>query len=93
MSHHTDFRLKRAAWVAECLDTFVTLTSCDPGEDAVSDLISDLGHYCDRHDLDFPMLLRRAIGHWLAEQDDPDSLTCPDVAIHADGVELTSRPE
>ena len=34
----------------------------------MSDLICNLGHYCDRHQLDFLALATRAIGVWDAER-------------------------
>ena len=43
-------------------------------ENAVCDLIADLGHLCDRECVDFLALLQTAVGHWLAEHRDPDSI-------------------
>jgi hypothetical protein len=86
------FLSNRAASAAECLDRFVSVTHCDPGQDAVTDLITNLGHYADRHGLDYPMLLRRGIAHWLSEQTDPESITAPQVEVYGDGIEITSNP-
>jgi hypothetical protein len=95
MSTTTDtptFHQQRAAWASESLDVHQSLTASKPGtydrSDVVADLITDLGHYADQHDLDFPALLRRGIGSWLAEKDDPDSVDRPHVDILADGVDL-----
>jgi hypothetical protein len=56
----------RAAWAGEALVVFMLATGADP-EDAVSDLIADLGHWCDRHDISFEEELRRARFHYEAE--------------------------
>lgn len=39
----------RAAWAEEALRAFCLATGVDTTENAVSDLIADLGHWCDRH--------------------------------------------
>lgn len=41
---------KRAGWAATALVAFAGATGSDL-EDAVADLIADLGHFCDRHGL------------------------------------------
>jgi hypothetical protein len=43
-------------------------TGADP-EDAITDLLCDLAHYCDRNDLDFEAELRRAAMHYVEETD------------------------
>jgi hypothetical protein len=35
----------------------------------VSDLLADLGHWCDRHGVDLPLALVHAAQHYLAETD------------------------
>ncbi len=37
-------------------------------QEAVSDLICNLGHFCDMHDLDFLALVSNAIAVWDAEK-------------------------
>jgi hypothetical protein len=37
-------------------------------EDAVIDLIADLGHFCDREGLDFTDLVSRGTRHWEVER-------------------------
>lgn len=56
----------RAAWAGTALDTFQEATGTDP-EDAVSDLIADLHHWCDRNGIDFNRELERAAFHYDAE--------------------------
>jgi hypothetical protein len=62
---------ERADWAGEALAAFARVTRMDSaGEDAatiLSDLLGDLLHWCDRHDLDFEEQLERARGHYAAE--------------------------
>lgn len=57
---------RRSAWADEAITAFMLATGTDL-EDAVSDLIADLGHWCDRHDIDFDRELARAAFHYEAE--------------------------
>lgn len=75
----------RAEWAEAALLGFMEQTGVDGDREAVSDLIADLGHYCDRHQLDFIPLVERAIGHWRIEQSDPDSADLPEVKIIVNG--------
>lgn len=43
-----DMNGKRAEWAKAAIIAFVEATGTDL-EDAVADLIADLGHFCDRH--------------------------------------------
>ncbi len=56
----------RAAWAGEALAVFMLATGTDL-EDAVSDLIADLMHWCDRHGIAFDEELARAATHYEAE--------------------------
>jgi hypothetical protein len=56
----------RARWAAAALAEFRRQTGADL-EDAVSDLLADLMHWCDRHGQTFGDELRRARGHYEAE--------------------------
>lgn len=61
----------RAEWAEHALSVFCEVTGLDlevERDDAVSDLLCNLGHYCDRHDLNFLALASRAIGVWDAEK-------------------------
>ena len=58
----------RAHWADAALLMFQDWTGSD-AEDAVSDLLADLMHWCDRHGVDFDTELRRAQGHYEAETD------------------------
>lgn len=69
----------RVSWAQATLDAFTDRTGVDDERDAVNDLIADLGHYCDAHDLDFLSLVERGIGHWRAETFDPGDCNRIDV--------------
>lgn len=56
----------RAQWAATALDTFVSVTGTEQ-EDAVSDLLTNLMHYCDRNRLDFNAELARAQTSYIEE--------------------------
>ena len=61
----------RAEWAENALSVFCEDTGLDQEierQEAVSDLLCNLGHYCDLHDLDFLALASRAIGVWDAEK-------------------------
>ena len=75
----------RARWAEAAILMFMKQIGVDGDREAVSDLIADLGHYCDHHQLDFIPLVERAIGHWQIEQSDPDSANLPEVKIVVDG--------
>ena len=58
---------KRAEWAEEALLAFMHETGTDQ-EDAVSDLLCDIMHYCDRDNrLNFEHQLTRARGHYVVE--------------------------
>jgi hypothetical protein len=59
---------RRADWAHTVLREFQRLTGADT-EDAVSDLLADLLHWCDRHGQDFDTELRRARNHYDIETD------------------------
>jgi hypothetical protein len=61
----------RALWAYQALEVFCLETGLnfeDEKESAVSDLLCNLGHYCDLHRLDFIALLSGAVGVWDAEK-------------------------
>lgn len=57
---------KRADWAANALSTFVGDTKTD-AEDAVSDLLVDIMHWCDRNSTDFERELARSLNHYRSE--------------------------
>ena len=57
---------KRAQWAGKAVDVFMETTGTEP-ENAVSDLLCDIMHYCDRNCEDFDEQLQRAKGHYEAE--------------------------
>jgi hypothetical protein len=76
----------RAAWAEAAILKFMNETGVDGDREAVADLIADLGHYCDRHQLDFVHLLKRGIGHWHIEQRDPEGIDAlPEIGVIIDG--------
>ena len=61
----------RADWAENALSLFCEETGLDEDSErpeSVSDLIANLGHYCDVHCLDFLDLAAQAIGVWDAEK-------------------------
>jgi hypothetical protein len=74
----------RATWAANAIERFRHDTGNLSDEEAVHDLICDLGHYCRLYDLDFLRLVANGISTWCAEIDDPDGFRLdpgPDVSI------------
>lgn len=78
----SDMNTKRALWAAAALKTFQTETGTDTDEETISDLIADIGHYCDAMGLDYLKLMAGGIGVWKLEQADPESMgIVPSVSI------------
>jgi hypothetical protein len=71
---------ERAEVALEPLRLFHGLTRTKPLDlarkeeiaDLIADLICDLGHFADQHDLDVVAILEDAAGMWHAEKHDPD---------------------
>ena len=57
---------KRSMWAAQALCAFRNATGTDL-EDALCDLMADLMHWADRHDVDFDHELQRGFDHYEAE--------------------------
>lgn len=66
---------ERARWAEECVRTFTDATGVDTIEDAIGDLIANLGHYADEAGLDFLRIAAVGIGHWHLELTDEDSIS------------------
>jgi len=64
----------RAEWAGKALDEFIRATGTGK-EDAVSDLISDLMHWCDRNGGNFQRELKRGMGHYAEETGQHYSVT------------------
>lgn len=61
----------RAEWAKNALAVFCEDTGLDlevERREAVSDLMCNLGHFCDRHALDFLSIASSAIAVWDAEK-------------------------
>lgn len=71
----------RARWADAAVDAFNTKTGTTEYEEAIGDLIADLGHLAEREGLDFMALARRGIADWQIEKIDPSSLDRPEVTI------------
>lgn len=74
--------LERARLAERGLKHFVFLTGVDTTQDAVTDLIANLGHFCDANELPFLQLVACAIGHCHLERAEAESLEpLPEVII------------
>lgn len=60
---------QRAGWAAEAILAFRNVTGTDTC-DAVSDLIADLAHWCDRNGISFAAELERGRMHYEEETND-----------------------
>jgi len=64
---------ERAQWAHEGLKTYAAATGMSievKPDDAASDFLADVMHWCDRHGQDFEHLLARARNHYDAETAD-----------------------
>ena len=67
---------------AQALHAFRIAAGDSDDEEAIRDLVTDLGHFADRQDIDFLDVLAAAIGCWALEQKDPRSIEpAPSVII------------
>jgi hypothetical protein len=77
---------KRAGWAQSALDRFRQQVGDDDEASLILDLITDLGHLAQRHQLDFLRLPARAISVWTAEAREPDGIDPgPQVSISVPG--------
>jgi hypothetical protein len=66
----------RAEWARAAVRHFQILTGlgeADGLDTAISDLLADIAHLCDREDLDFYHLLQQSGAHYLAETTPQDT--------------------
>lgn len=66
--------LKRALRAELALDAYRSEEGLAAFDETVTDLLADLGHLCDLRQHHFLPLLKRAIGHWLADHEEPDGM-------------------
>lgn len=58
----------RAGWAEKALRTFSNETGATLGEEALHDLLCDLGHYADQLGLDYKEQVVRAVETWVEEK-------------------------
>ena len=79
--------LRRARNARLALEAFQNVAGIDNDEEALSDLIADLGHFADRHGIEFIECCSRAIAAWAEErQGTKATATTPSVVIQIGGV-------
>ena len=70
---------------AQALHAFRIAAGDSDDEEAIRDLVTDLGHFADRQDIDFLDVVAAAIGSWALEQKNrQDVLAAPSVIITID---------
>jgi hypothetical protein len=67
----------RASWAWEVVEAFGSITGADIYEEAIGDLLCDIGHLCDEERLDFLAVVRKAVAYWKIEQVDPVGIADP----------------
>lgn len=60
---------QRAAWAASVLSSFQSLTRCDPGEECLRDLLTNLHHWADQSGVRWDAAVALATSSYLAEVD------------------------
>lgn len=65
---------ERARWAKATVDAFRKISDAGEEEEdlVISDLLSDLMHYCHRKEIDFGVCVNRATGHFEEELANPD---------------------
>lgn len=58
---------RRAAWVADCLGHFRSLTGAAYGQEALGDLLANMWHWCDRNGVDMEAMIETARGCYREE--------------------------
>jgi hypothetical protein len=58
----------RARSAKQALHAYGIATGLEDDDETIHDLIADLGHYADRHHIDFVDCAARAIGCWALER-------------------------
>ena len=58
---------KRVAWAQIALDAFQKATRCDPGDETLRDLLTDLRHWADKADIPWKRAYTFAMGNYRDE--------------------------
>jgi hypothetical protein len=78
----TAHQSERSRVAEQALHAYRIATGAEDYETAFHDLIADLGHFADRHDIDFVDCAARAIGCWARERRGSDcDVPIPSVVI------------
>ena len=78
--------LRRARNARHGLKAYQNVADIGNDEEALSDLIADLGHFADRHDIEFIDCCARAIAAWAVERQGPHTTaTTQSVVIQIGG--------
>lgn len=64
---HTAHQGDRVRSAKQALQAYAIATGLEDDDETIHDLIADLGHYADRHAIDFVDCAARAIGCWALE--------------------------
>ena len=80
--------IARAQWAETALHAFANETGAMMPDEAVHDLIANIGHFCDRAGFDRLKVAAAGVAVWHAERADPDGLAPePRVTITVTGSE------
>lgn len=66
----TELNKKRVNWAQTALDAFREVTRCDPGEESLRDLLTDLRHWANRSGICWEDSLASAMRSYRAEVHD-----------------------
>lgn len=67
----------RSAQAQSALRHFENTAITGPPQETVTDLITNIGHYCEEAGFDFLAVLQTSVGHWCLERADPFSAAEP----------------
>ena len=82
MSSPHPINQSRAQLAREVVEAYGSISGDGFCEEAIGDLLSDIGHLCDKEQLDYVAILRKAVAYWKIEQTHPDELANrPEVEI------------
>lgn len=86
-----NLNLKRAAIAEQGVAKYAEAVNADATRQAIQDLVCDIGHLCDREELDFQKIIVTAVGWWHAERIDPEGILAgPCVTLSVDETEVAS---
>lgn len=58
---------KRVKWAQTALDAFQKATRCEPGDESLRDLLTDLRHWADKEDIPWRAAYANAMGNYRCE--------------------------